>query len=98
MPAITFYKENIKPVLICPEADNFPVLSLLRAMGYTDFELAVMDYFKGFVPLIIQAAKNKGMRFEVSDIEDGEIIRLNEDVMIFRGCAGKLLYNLFKGA
>ena len=98
MPAITFYKENLNPVSFHPESDNFPIWAFLREMGYSDSELAVMDYFKGFIPLIVVAAKNKGMRLEVSDVEDDEIIRFDKDVMVFRGSAGKLLYDLFKGA
>lgn len=105
---ITFNENNLPPVSFRPPVPSFvthshepdfsPFWLLLREMGYSDSELAVMDYFKGIVPLVILAAKNKGVRFEISNIEDGKIISLDGDVMIFRGQAGKLLYDLFKGA
>jgi hypothetical protein len=98
LPAITFYKENLIPVSFHSESKDFPLWASLRAMGYSDFELAVMDNFKSVIPLMVVAAKNKGMRLEVSDVEDDEIIRFDKDVMVFRGAAGKLLYNLFKGS
>ena len=101
---ITLDKEMLLPFSVKPlpvsfgEPDHSPFWLLLRKMGYTDFELAVMKNFISMMPLIILAAKNKGVRFKVSDIEDDKIISLDGDVMVFRGRAGELLYDLFKGA
>jgi hypothetical protein len=81
--AITFNEKELTPVSFWPDkADDSPFWSFLRNMGYSDFELAVVKHFKSYVTLIILAAKNKGMRFEVSDAVNDEIISLNDDVVI----------------
>jgi hypothetical protein len=84
--------------LFLSESGNSPFWALLRGMGYSDFELAIMNDFKSIVPIFVFAVKNKGVRFEISDIENGDIISLDKDIVIFRGRAGKLLYDLCKGS
>ena len=47
------------------------------------------------LPLLVMCAQYKGVRFEVSDIEDLQaIITYEDDVVIFRGRLGKFAYDL----
>jgi len=55
-----------------------------------------MTDYKGIIPLVIEAAEKKGMRFDILDFPDGEIECLNNDVVIFRGSAGKFIDCLFE--
>jgi hypothetical protein len=55
-----------------------------------------MTDYKGIIPLVIDPAKKKGMRFDISDFPDGEIECLNNDVVIFRGTTGKFINGLFE--
>lgn len=55
------------------------------------YQLGIMDEYEGIIPELIKAAKAKGMRFEVSDFPDGEIIGANVDCVTFRGSAAKLV-------
>jgi len=55
-----------------------------------------MTKYKGIMALVVETAKKKGVRFDVSDFPDGEIKCLNQHVVIFRGSAGKLIDRLFQ--
>ncbi len=57
-----------------------------------------MTDYRGIIPFIVETAKDKGMRFDISDFSDGDIECLNEDVVIFRGKANDLIHRLFEGS
>ena len=59
-------------------------------------ELSEMANYRGVMAVIRDAAKKKGVRFDVSDFPDGEIESPNNDVAIFRGSACKFLDRLFQ--
>ncbi len=48
------------------------------------------------MPLLVLAAKNKGMRFDIDDFADGEIECLNDHVVIVRGGACEFIDRLFE--
>jgi len=55
-----------------------------------------MNDYKGVMAVIIETAKKKGVRLDVSDFSDYEIERLNDDVVFLRGRAYELIDRLFK--
>lgn len=59
-------------------------------------ELREMEHYSGILPMIVSAAKNKGVRFDISNFEDGEIECLNDHVVIFRGSGVKFIDSLFE--
>ena len=46
--------------------------------------------------VIRNAAKNKGVRFDESDIPHGEVVSPNKYIAVFRGSACKLLDRIFE--
>ncbi len=60
-------------------------------------KLGVMANYRGVMAVIIEAAENKGVRFDISDFSNEDIESLNQDVVIFRGKAHDFLHSLFEG-
>jgi len=58
--------------------------------------LGVVGNYRGMVPFLIEAAKKKGMRFDVSDFPDGDVECLNEHVVIFRRTGYEFVHRLFE--
>lgn len=56
-----------------------------------------MDNYAGIIPFLIDAAKKKGVRFEIDDFADEEVERKNDDLVIFRGRAAKVIDRIFEG-
>ncbi len=54
-----------------------------------------MADYKGILPLIIETAKKKGVRFDIFDFTNEEIECINNDVVIFRGKGCDLINRLF---
>jgi len=80
-----------------PQVKNTAIRELLWRMDYTEFELTEMQDLIDSVPLLVMCAHNKGVRFEVSDVEESEAcITYKKDVVVFRGRFSKFLYNLVK--
>lgn len=84
--------------LFHPKSNNSACWEFLRGMDYTDSQLTVMQDLINSVPLLVMCAEYKGVRFEVSDVEDLQaIISYEGDVVIFRGRLGKFIYDLCQG-
>jgi hypothetical protein len=49
------------------------------------------------LPIVIEAGKQKGIRFDVARFRAPEAVHLNENVMVIRGSLCKLIDRLFEG-
>jgi hypothetical protein len=53
-------------------------------------------HYPGHASIIAQAAKKKGMRFDVSSFKDCEVTYTKDNIMILRGGAAEFLDRLFE--
>jgi len=60
-------------------------------------KLREMSNYSGMMSFLIETAKKKGMRFDISDFDDGDIECLNEHVIIFRRSGYEFINRLFEG-
>lgn len=58
--------------------------------------LGVVGNYRGMVPFMIEAAKKKGMRFDVSDFPGSDVECLDEHVVIFRRTSYEFVHRLFE--
>lgn len=67
----------------------------LSQLDYTQAELAVMQDLIDSVPLLVMAAYDKGVRFEVADVsDDGGTVSYQDSAFVFRGRIGKFVFDL----
>ena len=78
------------------KAGNLALAAYFREIYDLSNALREMANYKGIMAVIRDAAKKKGMRFNVADFPDGDVESPNEHVAIFRGEACKFLDRLFK--
>src|ERR1035437_84914 len=70
----------------------------LRAVNDRKYKLGEMETYPGTLPDIIEALEKKGMRFDEVSLDNGDIRYLDNNVVVFRGNAAKLLHRAFQGA
>ena len=68
----------------------------LETVNHSESYLREVYHYPGHAAIIAQAAKKKGMRFDVSSFEDGEITYTKDNIMVLRGAAAKFLDCLFE--
>ena len=77
-------------------ADN----SLGAALGPVNnmhYNLSEVADYAGAMPVLIDALKKKGVRFDELGFDDGEITYLNQNVVVLRGDAYEVVHRAFHG-
>ena len=78
------------------ESRNDSALIPLGTIGDSGDKLAKVNHYVGVMAVIADAAKKKGVRFEISDFPNGDVECRNEHVVIFRGKACEFIDRLFE--
>ena len=65
-------------------------------VNHSENYLREVYHYPGHVAVITDAAKKKGMRFDVSSFKDGEIAHTQDNIMVLRGGAAEFLDRLFE--
>lgn len=61
------------------------------------YNLREVTNYPGVMPVLVNALKNKGVRFDELSFEDGEITYLNQNVVVLRGAAYEVVHRAFHG-
>lgn len=71
--------------------------TLLWAVDDSNYNLSEVANYPGTMPVLIDALKKKGVRFDELGFGDGEITYLNQNVVILRGAAYEIVHRAFHG-
>ena len=82
---------------VTPKPSNDNSIPLLGPKNNAGHDLGVVGNDPSPMEVVIEALKKKGVRFDESNFQDGDIERLNNDVVILRGDAAKILDCFFEG-
>ena len=55
-----------------------------------------MANYRGIMAVIVETAKNKGVRFDISNFGDEDIECINQDIVVFRGKGYDFIHRLFE--
>ena len=67
----------------------------LRPIKDSGFNLSKVADYPGAMPVLVEADKQKGVRFDELSFGDDEIVYLNQNVVILRGAALELVHRAF---
>jgi len=77
-------------------ADN-PRGTTLGPVNNMHYNLSEVANYRGSMPVLIDALKKKGVRFDELSFGDGEITYLNQNVVVLRGAAYEVIHRAFHG-
>lgn len=78
------------------KASNNSAGTVFRTVDNTHLDLGEVYNPGGVMPVLIDALKKKGVRFEEGDFKDGEITYENKNIMILRGRAYEVVHRAFE--